>query len=781
MARCVMWTRVSRQVCGSLLLLVALCTLAIVPGCGPKPTEPDGGADQEIVISEETFIVDDVEDVWFDHADSNTVVLGYAGEPPDLQADDILVAGEGGGYLRKVVSVTVDGAILIVETSDATLSDVIEKGTLQFEGVLDPWGAMRERGTLEQFKSTALPGVSIDEDGWHFSNVDLFDDDVGGVELEVTITEGMLHFTPDFDLGAHYGLLQGVTEFHAIAEGNIDLMLEVAASVSAALEHGDDVDLFAPIIVGAYPIPGLPLWMDVSMGMVAGFELVVGGEVSAEVGIDGDVGVRVGARWEQGSGWENVWEPELDLAMTEQWGMQSGATVRVYVKPYIATRLVSTAGPYIAADPYLKYEVDLEPPEPNDWCWCLEAGVGAGLGFQVTIFGWELADYYATLVADSTRIASDCEGEPGETGTIVVDPDPDQLNAPWVLSGPQPDSGDGDETLTDMPVGEYTLTWGAVSGYITPSQDVQDLDSDGTITFPGTYTPVGDDPEPPPMIEVPSGEFEMGDPDAYCADEHWVTLTHDFYLGQHEVTNQEYVEALQWALDHVPPLVTVTTASVKDDLDGSVVELLDLDDSDYGISFSGGTFTVDVGKEDHPVIDVTWYGAARYCDWLSMASGLDRAYDHSGTWLCNNHDPYGAEGYRLPTDAEWEYAAQYPDDRIYPWGGESPTCAVANYCGCGVWTLPVGSCSPDGDSYLGFWDLSGNVWEWCNDWYESYLGGDAETNPVGETGGSYRVVRGGSWDCYGGDNYLRCAARTAGGPDVHYYGSGFRAARTVNP
>ena len=370
--------------------------------------------------------------------------------------------------------------------------------------------------------------------------------------------------------------------------------------------------------------------------------------------------------------------------------------------------------------------------------------------------------------------------QPDGTGTIVIDPDPDYLNAPWVLTGPQGDSGNADETLSDMPTGEYTLTWGAVSGHITPSQDVQDLDADRSITFQGTDTPQGALPVPPPMIAVPAGEFEMGDPDAYCAIEHQVTLTHDFWLGQHEVTNQEYMETLQWALDHVPPLVTATTASVKDDLDGSVAELLDLDDSHCEISFNGGTFTVDVGKEDHPVIEVTWYGAARYCDWLSLASGLARAYEHSGDWLCNNHDPYGAEGYRLPTDAEWEYAAQYDDDRIYPWGNEAPDCSRANYGDCVGWTSPVGS-YPDAPASLGLSDMAGNVWEWCNDRHECDLGGGAEENPVGDpTGTTSRVLRGGSWGLNVG--YLRCADRNYGGNPVGSYpGDGFRAARTVTP
>ena len=138
-----------------------------------------------------------------------------------------------------------------------------------------------------------------------------------------------------------------------------------------------------------------------------------------------------------------------------------------------------------------------------------------------------------------------------------------------------------------------------------------------------------------------------------------------------------------------PATVTATTTSVSDNLDGSTEEILDLDDPDCEIEFSGGVFSLrDAGhgtNGDHPVKEVTWYGAVAFCDWLNLYGGVARAYDHS-TWECNGGDPYNAAGYRLPTDAEWEYAARYDDERIYPWGNQQPDCSRANYAGCVGWT-----------------------------------------------------------------------------------------------
>jgi formylglycine-generating enzyme required for sulfatase activity len=311
------------------------------------------------------------------------------------------------------------------------------------------------------------------------------------------------------------------------------------------------------------------------------------------------------------------------------------------------------------------------------------------------------------------------------------------------------------------------------------------------VSASGSHPP----PTPPEMIRVPAGVFTMGDGAALCAeDQREVTLTRDFYLGQHEVTNQEYMEAVQWAYDS--GYVTATTASVQDKLDGTTEELLDLDSENCEIQFDGaGTFYLrespSIYAQDaypggydpanHPVKEVTWYGAARYCDWLSLLVGLARAYQHTGNWACNGGDPYGAEGYRLPTDAEWEYAAQWDDERIYPWGNQVPECGRANFYNndfCVGWTVPVGS-YPDAPASLGFSDMAGNVAEWCDDWHTCDLGTSPATDPTGPGGGTSRVLRGGAWFSLG--DYLRCADRDDIDPSHGDGNFGFRPSRTFSP
>jgi formylglycine-generating enzyme required for sulfatase activity len=256
-------------------------------------------------------------------------------------------------------------------------------------------------------------------------------------------------------------------------------------------------------------------------------------------------------------------------------------------------------------------------------------------------------------------------------------------------------------------------------------------------------------------------------------------LTNGIYVQATEVTNQQYRDMAQWAYDHGH--ATATSASLSDNLDGSTQELIDLDSVYSELSFSAGVFSCI--NPTHPVKYVTWYGSVAYCDWLSLQRGLPRAYSHN-TWQCNGGIPYSAAGYRLPTEAEWEYAcragtqtafnmgscldagieANY--DGRYPYTG----CAPGSYVG---WTVPVGSYPANA---FGLYDMHGNEWEWCNDWYGTY--GETVTDPVGPVAGSYRVIRGGYWK-----NLLRYCRSASRGYNIPVSASlhvGFRPVRSPN-
>lgn len=283
---------------------------------------------------------------------------------------------------------------------------------------------------------------------------------------------------------------------------------------------------------------------------------------------------------------------------------------------------------------------------------------------------------------------------------------------------------------------------------------------------------------PNETMMIPAGTFMMGQV-GVAEPVREITLSHDFYLGVREVTNEEFLEGLQWAYEQGYL-----------EISGSVRS-----HNQFLMTFSGeiawepgfGLIPVLAGEyigqppEDHPAKYVSWYGAACYCDWLSEQEGLEPFYQ--GDWtVTETHNPYLAEGYRLPTEAEWEYAARYNDGRTFPWGEESPTCDHANYdqgaIDCVGWTAPVGV-HPLGLSTLSIPDMAGNMSEWVNDLEGPYLP-DQLVDPLGWLGfGVDRIYRGGSWGT--GEQSLRCADREDIFADALSDRIGFRVARTVNP
>ena len=242
----------------------------------------------------------------------------------------------------------------------------------------------------------------------------------------------------------------------------------------------------------------------------------------------------------------------------------------------------------------------------------------------------------------------------------------------------------------------------------------------------------------PEMISVTNGDFYMGNDNT-----HHVTLTNDFEMSKYEVTNSEYCEMLNYALSE--NLLTgdyIGNITVQNSF-GISQELLDLDNSNCEIEYIDGSFTVDAGKENRPVRMITWYGSAFYCNVISLENELDELYTLED-WRSTMYPENGA-GYRLPTDAEWEFVARYDDGRTYPWGNETPTPDYANYDFNVGTTTDVGSYSPLGDSQLGFCDMAGNVFEWVNDFFGNDYPAGSFSNPTGPLSGTNQVLKGGSW------------------------------------
>jgi len=385
------------------------------------------------------------------------------------------------------------------------------------------------------------------------------------------------------------------------------------------------------------------------------------------------------------------------------------------------------------------------------------------------------------------------------TGSIVVDVDPDGADATWNLEGPGEYShiGTGDETLVDLIYGQYTITWNDVENWISPDPNTEtiEIESLEAVTLTGTYLII-----PSTMSSFLPGQFLMGSPEIEeerkeNEAQHWVSLTNAFLVSQFEVTNQQYLDLAQWAL--AEGHITATATSVSDNLDGSTVELLNLDGDFYGtptcqIVYTAGTFGLrEEDYADLPVVEVTWYGAVAYCDWLSLQEGLPRAHDHSD-WSFTGGDLYATSGYRLMTESEWEYACRAGTTTPFNSGDCLDTTDDANFRGAAssYGSCPIGINRPGtiAAGYFtanagGLFSMHGNVAEWCSDWFdEDYPTGTEENpvvDPVGPAGPlSLRVNRGGSF--YSTMQDCRSAARESTAPEGSSQFVGFRIAKNAN-
>ncbi len=279
-------------------------------------------------------------------------------------------------------------------------------------------------------------------------------------------------------------------------------------------------------------------------------------------------------------------------------------------------------------------------------------------------------------------------------------------------------------------LGIAAIAWSAVAECqaLKPPQPATQSPNAPNAT-PGAPVPIPepgeifrDCPDCSEMVVVPAGEFKMGSGDtAYEKPEHRVVIANPFAIGRREITFEE------WDL-------CVASGGCKYRPD------------DHGW-----------GRGSRPVIDVSWDDAKAFVNWLSQKT---------------------QKGYRLPSEAEWEYAARAGTNSQF-WWGRAPVNGNANCEDCSSTpprrTLPAGSFRPNG---FGLFDVAGNVAEWVEDcWNESYRG--APTDGSAWTTGQCRQrgLRGGSFASKA--NVIRSAARFRYDQDVRYYANGFRVARDL--
>ncbi len=332
-------------------------------------------------------------------------------------------------------------------------------------------------------------------------------------------------------------------------------------------------------------------------------------------------------------------------------------------------------------------------------------------------------------------------------------------------------------------------------------------------------------------VLIPAGTYSMGDHIGFVDPKHPSDELplHDvkidsFYMAKTHITNQQYLTFLNAAFTNGQ--LSVRNKIVYGIGSDSIYCYTNQYASYYSIAFDGKTFSMADFRANHPVVGVRWYGCIAFCNWLSKLNGLNECYNQT-TGVCD----FTQNGYRLPTEAEWEYAARGGQTNPYynyPWGNNTNgTQNYANWPGSGdpyesnntalyPFSTPVGfydgtlklktDCNWPGSatSYqtnnstngFGLVDMAGNVWQFINDWYSSnYYSVSPTNNPKGPATGSlmpdgkqYKGMRGGNW--YNGDivnniddGHSRVSNRNPSyfrgpqDPNHPWYHIGFRVAR----
>ncbi len=289
-----------------------------------------------------------------------------------------------------------------------------------------------------------------------------------------------------------------------------------------------------------------------------------------------------------------------------------------------------------------------------------------------------------------------------------------------------------------------------------------DDEGDGNPVDPG---PDEVSPAGMQLIEARDKSFMMGSEQGNADEQplHSVSFSYDFWMDSTEVRQADYDE------------------------------LMRDNHSDYSRPLWGPPYGI---GDDYPAYLVEWGDAALYCNARSARDGLEAVYSYSaiagtpgnGSRLEGLAIDYSKNGYRLPTEAEWEFACRAGNPEDFFWGASAdayPASAAdsAEINAYAVWrgnswdlsadvaafgAQPVAQRKPND---FGLYDMCGNLYEWCNDWYGDYSA-DAQRDPRGATNESYHFVRGGSWGNDAAD--LRAANRSFTAPDYEFYFIGFR-------
>jgi formylglycine-generating enzyme len=699
---------------------------------------------------------------------SNSLVVSYTNTPPGIAADtyvcNLTPRTTDEIFYRKVTSASNNPAakLLTLFTTNVPLAEILKEGSvsLSSESVIYDVDTNNVIIRALSYDDTlSLPELGTDKSGTTVY-------DQGGVTLR--FVEARWLFSPSLRLSfetSGLSLQRLDAEFHGALRTALVPELTV---VSSDLNATRSFDLFSKSKTIWFSAGGVPIWLNLKFTLEAeiGYDLDATGTMST--GVRQNVDVTFGVDYVRNRSPKLQWNPSVTRYPLEivpfTYQINGAASAYATLTPQIEMRVYSVAGVSANVDPTVEItgSATVNNGQLTSANWSLVADANLNIGMTVigldnedlpalppfNLFRKEWSSVYPPPGQLSIRTQPQSrEVVVGSAASFSVDAVSDQpIGYQWYFNDvPLPG-----KTGSSLSINSVTL--GHAGQYCVRLESAgQTLNSStATLSVRTASTPSG-------MVLIPAGSFTMGDTfsEGNSAELplHTVYVS-AFFMDRNEVTKALWDDVYQWATNH-------------------------------GYSFDNAG----LGKAaNHPVHTINWYDAVKWCNARSEKDGRVPAYFTSaaqttvyrtGQTNVQNEWVKWDRGYRLPTEAEWEKAARGgASGHRFPWGntiswsqanyytylsgsypydvnsasGYHPTFNDAVY----PYTSPVGYFAPNG---YGLYDMTGNVWECCWDWYSgTYYSSSPTTDPRGPSGAlSARVLRGGSWefDAY----FARCAFR----------------------
>lgn len=701
-------------------------------------------------------------DPWsLESVESDRVVLSYEGNTaPTFKADtyicNLTPAAVEEIFYRRITGVSDDteNHFLTLMTEDVPLSEMVKKGSLSLsqKSTIYRLGEGDAIVSSQEYTDTIL----FEEVGVDRSGEKVFDE--GGITL--LLEEAYWLLTPSLSVSFETENFR-LQRLALDLEGELRTALVPELTVQGALTDSASVNLFSQdILVMMGTIGVVPVWLHFDFNLDAEAGYTVDAVTTLKSGLRQDLNLGLGVDYQRQRDtavrWQRKADPEAPEFIPFQYSIEGAAEAHASLIPQLDVRVNSLAGVYANFDPTLEVagqaSVQNGTLESADWNILAKAHINAGLSVigvdpdnlpalkPFNLYSWERSEVYPEPgELEIHRQPVDVEVETGETARFAVDAQgPEGISYQWFNN--------------DLPLPGKTAQYLIIpkirpehegAYFVRVKSNGKKLDSKIVrLTVETTQLAVPSD-----FVRIPAGSFTMGSPDdepGRYEDEvqHPVTISKDFHMQATEVTWSQWNEVRDWAVQN-----------------------------GYDLNIGRNGYQGDESG-DHPVTAVSWYDVVGWLNAWSQRDGRTPCYSSSGTvfrgnWIygstiqCN----WEADGYRLPTEAEWEYACRAGTTTAF-YTGEiteedcsiDPNLTLSGwYCGNSDGnTHPVAQKQAND---WGLYDMHGNVWEWCWDWAGDYKN-EAVEDPRGPDFPEHsnaRIIRGGNRKGTVGD--CRSAAR----------------------